>query len=137
MQAVPGLMRKMGVDALMASRPCRERDLVMARIAQRLLDPCSKVATTRLWHTTTLALELGVEDADANRLYDALDWLLQRQSRIEKKLAKRHLENGAVVLFEVSSSSYHGRTCPLAQRGYNRDGEKLPHIVFGLPGLKS
>ena len=131
-QAVLGLMRKLGVDALLASRPCRERDLVMAMIAQRLLEPCSKLATTRLWHTTTLAQELGVQDADANELYDALDWLLQRQRRIEKKLAKRHLEDGAVVLFDVSSSSYHGRTCPLAQRGYNRDGEKLPSIVYGL-----
>ena len=131
-QAVLGLMRKLGMDALLASRPCRERDLVMAMIAQRLLDPCSKLATTRLWHTTTLAQELGVEDADANELYDVLDWLRQRQGRIEKKLAKRHLEDGAVVLFDVSSSSYHGRTCPLAQRGYNRDGEKLPGIVYGL-----
>ena len=131
-QAVLGLMRKLGMDALLASRACRERDLVMAMIAQRLLDPCSKLATTRQWHTTTLAQELDVQDADANELYAAMDWLLQRQSRIEKKLAKRHLQEGAVVLFDVSSSSYHGRTCPLAQRGYNRDGEKLRSVVYGL-----
>jgi len=131
-QAVLGLMRKLGVDALLASRPCRERDLVMAMVAQRLLAPCSKLAATRAWHATTLARELKVEDADANGLYGALDWLLERQGRIEKKLAKRHLEDGAVVLFDVSSSSYHGRTCPLARRGYNRDGEKLPSIVYGL-----
>jgi len=131
-QAVLGTMSTLGMDALLASRPCRERDLVMAMLAQRLLDPCSKLATTRLWHTTTLAQELGVEDANAHELYDALDWLLERQGRIEKKLAKRHLEEGATVLFDVSSSSYHGRTCPLAQRGYNRDGEKLPSIVYGL-----
>lgn len=131
-QAVLGIMRALGVDALLASRPCRERDLVMAMIAQRLLDPCSKLATTRQWHTTTLAQELDIEDADANELYAAMDWLLKRQGRIEKKLAKRHLEEGAVVLFDVSSSSYHGRTCPLAQRGYNRDGEKLRSIVYGL-----
>ncbi len=131
-QAVLGVMRTLGVDALLASRPCRERDLAMAMIAQRLLDPCSKLATTRQWHATTLAQELGVEDADANELYAAMDWLLERQSRIEKKLAKRHLDDGAVVLFDVSSSSYHGRTCPLAQRGYNRDGEKLRSIVYGL-----
>jgi transposase len=131
-QAVLGTMRKLGVDALLASRPCRERDLVMAMIAQRLLDPCSKLATTRQWHSTTLAQELDVEDADANDLYAAMDWLLKRQGRIETKLAKRHLEDGAVVLFDVSSSSYHGRTCPLAQRGYNRDGEKLRSIVYGL-----
>jgi len=101
-------------------------------IAQRLLDPVSKLATTRQWHATTLARELDVENADANELYAAMDWLLKRQSRIEKKLAGRHLEDGAVVLFDVSSSSYHGRTCPLAQRGYNRDGEKLRSIVYGL-----
>lgn len=131
-QAVLGMMRKLGVDTLLAARPCRERDLVLAMIAQRLLDPCSKLATTRAWHTTTLAQELEVEDAGANELYDAMDWVLERQERIEKKLAKRHLVSGAVVLFDVSSSSYHGRTCPLAQYGYNRDGEKLPGIVYGL-----
>lgn len=131
-QAVLGLMRKLGVDTLLASRPCRERDVVLAMLAQRLLDPCSKLATTRVWHTTTLAQELGVEDADANELYGALDWLLERQERIEKKLAKRYLGQDAVVLFDVSSSSYHGRTCPLAQYEYNRDGEKLPSIVYGL-----
>ena len=86
-QAVLGVMRTVGMDALLAARPCRERDLVLAMIAQRLLDPCSKLATTRVWHTTTLAQELGVDDADANDLYAALDWLQQRQGRIEKKLA--------------------------------------------------
>ena len=131
-QAVLGVMRTLGMDALLASRPCRERDLVMAMIAQRLLEPASKLATTRLWHATTLAQELGVRDADVNELYAALDWLLKRQDRIEKKLAKRHLEEGAAVLFDVSSSTYHGRTCPLAKWGYNRDGEKLPSIVYGL-----
>jgi len=131
-QAVLGMMRKIGMDKLLASRPCRERDLVMAMIAQRMLGSCSKLATTRLWHSTTLAQELDVEDADANALYDALDWLVKRQPRIEKKLAKRHLKEGATVLFDVSSSSYHGRTCELAVRGYNRDGEKLPSIVYGL-----
>ena len=129
-QAVLGVMRTVGMDALLAARPCRERDLVLAMIAQRLLDPCSKLATTRVWHTTTLAQELGVDDADANDLYAALDWLQQRQGRIEKKLATRHLTDGAVVLFDVSSSSYR-RTCPLAP-GYNRDGDKLPSIVYGL-----
>ena len=131
-QAVLGFMNRLGMDTLLSSRPCRQRDLVMAMIAQHILDPSSKLAATRLWHTTTLARELSVEDAHVNELYDALDWLLERQSRIENKLAKRHLSQGAVVLFDVSSSSYHGRTCPLAARGYNRDGEKLPSIVYGL-----
>jgi len=131
-QAVLGMMRTLGMDGLLSSRPCRERDLVLAMIAQRIVNPCSKLATTRLWHTTTLAQELGVEDADANALYDALDWLVKRQGRIEKKLAKRHLEEGAKVLFDVSSSSYYGHTCVLAVYGYNRDGQKLPSIVYGL-----
>jgi transposase len=131
-QAVCAMMDKLGMASLLASRPCRERDLVLAMLAQRLVDPASKLATTRLWHTTTLAQEFRVEDADANELYEALDWLLERQERIEKKLAKRHLEQGAVVLFDVSSSSYHGRTCPLARYGYNRDGDHLPGVVYGL-----
>ncbi len=131
-QAVLGMMRKLEVDKLLASRSCRERDLVMAMIAQRIVNPCSKLATARLWHTTTLAGELGVEDADANALYDAMDWLGKRQGRIEKKLAKRHLKEGAKVLFDVSSSSYHGHSCLLAVYGYNRDGQKLPSIVYGL-----
>jgi transposase len=131
-EAVLGMMRKLGMDTLLASRRCRERDLALAMIAQRIVEPCSKLATTRLWHTTTLAQELDVEDADANALYDAMDWLVKRQPRIEKKLAKRHLKEDAEVLFDVSSSSYHGRTCLLAVYGYNRDGEKLPSIVYGL-----
>lgn len=131
-EAVLGAIRKLGLEELLASRPCRERDLVVAMIAQRLLEPCSKLATTRLWHTSTLAEELGVADADENELYSALDWLLARQERIEQKLARLHLSEGARVLFDVSSSSYHGRTCPLAVRGHNRDGEKLPAIVYGL-----
>jgi transposase len=131
-EAVLGFMRGLGIDRLLSSRTCRERDLVVAMIAQRLLEPCSKLATTRSWHSTTLARELKVEDADADDLYAALDWLRARQERIENKLAKRHLEAGATVLFDVSSSSYHGRTCPLAQYGYNRDGDKLPSVVYGL-----
>lgn len=74
-QAVLGLMRKLGLDTLLAAQPCRERDVVLTMIAQRVLDPCSRLATTRVWHTTTLAQELGVEDVDANALYSALDWL--------------------------------------------------------------
>jgi transposase len=131
-QAVLGFMRKLGMDTLLASWPCRERDLVMAMIAQQILRPCSKLAATRLWKESTLAQELGVEGADANELYAALDWLLERQHRIEQKLAKRHLEEGAEALYDVSSSSYHGRECVLACFGYNRDGEKLPAIVYGL-----
>ena len=131
-EAVLGVMRALEMEALLASRPCRERDLVVAMIAQRLVDPCSKLATTRQWRATSLAEQLGVADADENDLYAALDWLLDRKERVEQKLAKRHLGEGSRVLFDVSSSSYDGRTCPLAQYGYNRDGEKLLCIVYGL-----
>lgn len=131
-QAVLGMMRRLEMDKLLASRPCTERDLVLAMIAQQVLSPCSKLAMTRGWHTTTLSQELNVQNADADALYNALDWLLKRQSRIEKKLSARHLKEGSKVLFDVSSSSYHGHCCVLATFGYNRDGEKLPSIVYGL-----
>ena len=131
-QTVLGTIGKLGVDNLIASKGCRERDLVLAMIAQRILDPCSKLATTREWHDTTLAQELGVQDADVDDLYAALDWLVERQKRIENKLAKRHLEEGGVVLYDVTRSSYYGHTCPLATYGHNRDGKKLRCIVYGL-----
>jgi transposase len=102
-------------------------------IVQRLIDPCSKLATTRAWHTTTLAEERGVADATEDELYAAMDWLGERQERIEKKLAARHLTEGGLVLYDVTSSSYEGRTCPLAHFGHNRDGDQpLPIIVYGV-----
>jgi transposase len=131
--AVLAMLRRLGLESLIASRPCRERDLVVAMIAQRILHPSSKLAATRLWETTTLADELGVGDTDVDELYAALDWLLQRQKRIENKLAKRHLTEGTRVLYDVSSSSYFGHTCLLARLGHNRDGRRdLPCIVYGV-----
>jgi transposase len=131
--AVLAMLRRLGLESLIASRPCRERDLVVAMIAQRILYPSSKLAATRLWETTTLAEELGVGDTDVDELYAALDWLLQRQKRIENKLAKRHLSEGTRVLYDVSSSSYFGHTCLLARLGHNRDGRRdLPCIVYGV-----
>jgi hypothetical protein len=118
---------------MISAQRSRQRDLVVAMIVERLIHPCSKLATTRAWHTTTLAEELGVEEATEDDLYEAMDWLLERQERIEKKLAERHLSEGGLVLYDVTSSSYEGRTCPLAQFGHNRDGEKdLPIIVYGV-----
>jgi hypothetical protein len=131
-EAVLGTMRKLGIASLLSSRTCRERDLVLAMIAQRVLEPSSKLAATRLWHSTTLAGELGVGDPEPNELYAALDWFLERKDAIEQKLARRHLDEGARVLYDVSSSSYTGRTCPLAKYGYNRDGERMPAIVYGV-----
>lgn len=132
-EAVLGTMRQLGLETLIHSQRCRERDLVAAMVAERLLHPCSKLATTRLWHTTTLAEELAVGDADEDELYAALDWLLARQPRIEKKLAARHLGEGCVALYDVSSSYYEGRCCPLARFGHNRDKKKdRPIIVYGV-----
>src|SRR5437588_2739883 len=132
-QAVLEMIGRLKLDRLISAEHCRERDLVVAMIVQRLIDPCSKLATTRAWHSTTLAEELGVGEATEDDLYEAMDWLLDRQGRIEKKLAARHLREGGLVLYDVSSSFYEGRTCPLAQLGHDRDGKKgLPIIVYGV-----
>lgn len=132
-QAILEMVGKLELEKILSAQRCRERDLVVGMIVQRLIDPCSKLATTRAWHTTTLAEELGVGEASEDDLYEAMDWLLERKERIEKKLAARHLREGGLVLYDVSSSFYEGRTCPLAQRGHDRDGKKgLPIIVYGV-----
>jgi len=132
-EAILGMVRRLGVDTLIATKRSRARDLVLAMIVERLVHPCSKLATTRLWSTTTLGESVGVAGADVDELYDALDWLLARQPHIEKTLAARHLREGGVVLYDVSSSYYEGRTCPLAHFGHDRDGKTgLPIIVYGV-----
>jgi transposase len=132
-EAVLGTIRKLGLERLISSTRCRERDLVVAMVSERVIHPCSKLATTRVWHSTTLAEELGVSDADEDDLYEAMDWFLARQEGIEKKLAARHLSEGALVLYDVTSSYYEGRSCPLAHFGHDRDGKKgRPIIVYGL-----
>jgi len=131
--AVLKMIRKLRLDRLIAPKPSRQRNLVLAMIVERIVFPCSKLATTREWHTTTLAEELAVEDAGADDLYAAMDWLLRRQKPIEKKLAERHLVKGGLVLYDVSSSYYTGRTCSLARHGHDRDGKKgHPIIVYGV-----
>lgn len=131
-EALLQLTRRLGLERLIAARPCRERDLVLAMVLERLIDPASKLATTRLWHTTSLAGELGVEAADEDDLYAAMDWLLERQERIERKLARRHLAEGGPVFYDVTSSYYEGRTCPLMLFGFNRDGKKgKTQVVYG------
>ena len=109
-KAILGTIRKLGLDTIIAAKRSRQRDLVLAMIAERLLHGCSKLAGTRLWHATTLAEELSVADADVDELYKAMDWLLERQPRIEKKLAARHLAEGAQVFYDITSSYYEGRT---------------------------
>jgi hypothetical protein len=132
-EAIRAAMARLDFAGLVASRGCRARDLVVAMVAARILAPHTKLATTRWWHTTTLAEELGVADADEDDLYAAMDWLLGRQRAIEKKLAARHLGEGSLVLYDLSSSYFEGTTCPLAKRGHNRDGKqgKL-QVNYGL-----
>ena len=132
-RAVLDMFAYLKLPSLIASQRCRERDLVLAMIAQRLLYPGSKLATTRLWKNNTLGEELDVVDAEVDELYEALDWLIGRQKRIENKLAKRHLSNDDLVHYDISSSSYTGATCVLARFGKNRDGRHdLPCIVYGV-----
>lgn len=132
-EAVLKTINRIGLDQLIGAKRTRERDLVLAMIAERLIQPCSKLATTRLWHTTTLAESLDVGNADEDELYCAMDWLLARQSRIEKKLAARHLGEGHQVLYDVSSSYYEGHTCPLVYFGHSRDGKRgKPIVVYGV-----
>ncbi len=132
-QAVNVAMSRLGIPALIGSRPSHERDCVLAMIAARMLAPHTKLATTRWWHMTTLAEEFGVADATEVDLYAAMDWLLERQDAIQKKLAARHLCAGSLVLYDLSSSYFEGTTCPLARLGYNRDGKagKL-QVRYGL-----
>ena len=123
-EAVLLAMRRLGFAPLLGARPSPQRERVVAMVAARLLEPHSKLATTRWWHNTTLPPTLGVSDADEDDLCDALDWLLKRQDRIERKLAARHLDNDAMALYDLSSSYFEGLTCPLAAFGHNRDGKK-------------
>ena len=120
--AVLGTLRSLGMEKLIDRRPSRQRDLVVAMITARLLAPGSKLATSRTWDHSTLGATLGVSDADEDELYGAMDWLLERQERIEAGLAKRHLGDGGLVLYDLTSTSVEGRCCPLAKRGYSRDG---------------
>lgn len=132
-QAVAVAMQQLQIERLLAARPSRERDAVCAMIAARILAPHTKLATTRWWHTSTLAAELGVAHADENDLYAAMDWLLAHQDTIQKKLAARHLADGGLVLYDLSSSYFEGTSCPLAKLGYSRDGRKgLLQVNYGL-----
>ena len=118
---------------MIGGKPCRERELVLAMMASRIVDPATKLATTRSWHSTTLAEDFGVAEANEDDLYAAMDWLLARQDTIQKKLATRHLHEGGVVLYDLSSSYFEGSTCPLAKRGYSRDGKPgTLQVNYGL-----
>jgi len=130
---VDAAMKRLDLAVLLASKPSRERDLVLAMVASRILAPHTKLATTRWWHTCSLAAEFDVADANEDDLYAAMDWLLSRQDAIEKKLAQRHLSEGGLALYDLSSSYFEGSTCPLAKLGHNRDGKKgLLQVNYGL-----
>ena len=135
--AVLGALRRIGLPNIIYSRPCRERDLTVAMIVARIIEPTSKLATARQLDQHTLSNTLGellnLQAADEDELYDAMDWLLKRQEQIEAKLAKRHLSEGCLVLYDVTSTYFEGRKCPLAKLGHSKDGkrDKL-QIVFGL-----
>ncbi|MCD4763229.1 MAG: IS1634 family transposase, partial [Desulfobacterales bacterium] len=122
--AVMTAMRKLGFSRLISSRSSHQHNLVVAMVAARILEPKSKVATTLWWTDTTLPETLGIGGADEDDLYEAMDWLLERQDCIEKKLAGRHLENNGLALYDLTSSYFEGEKCPLAARGHNRDGKK-------------
>lgn len=136
-QAVLSCLRGLDLENIIASERSRSRDLVTAMIAQRILDPGSKLATARELSgetaASTLGQELGVDNLDEDELYAAMDWVLQRQGPIEAKLARKHLHDGSLILYDVSSSYYTGQCCPLAQYGHDRDGSTgCPIIVYGL-----
>ena len=135
--AALGTARKIGLDRILDPDDTRCRDLILALLIGRILDPVSKLAAARALSPATasssLGEVLGLGAVDDDALYAALDWLLERQAAIETALAKRHLINGTLVLYDVSSSYMEGRCCPLARRGYNRDGKTgTLQIVYGL-----
>jgi hypothetical protein len=124
---------RLQLPKLLDRSACRERDLCMAMIVGRVICPGSKLGMVRTLAQSTLASELGVAGADEDDLYAAMDWLLERQDRIEDRLAARHLSDGEMVLYDVSSSYFEGRSCQLAKRGYSRDGKPgLLQIIYGL-----
>lgn len=131
--AVRLAMQRLGFANLIASQRSRERDLVLALVAARMVAPDSKLATSRWWETTTIPEEFGVSGADEDELYAAMDWLVKRQGTIERKLARRHLQADGLMLYDVSSSYVEGRSCPLARLGHNRDGKKGKlQVNYGL-----
>ena len=122
--AVAEAMQRLGFAKVLAAAPSRERDVICALVAARVIAPQTKLATTRWWHTTTLADDFGVADASEDDCYAAMDWLVARQDRIQRKLAARHLHDGGLVLYDLTSSYFEGSCCPLARRGYSRDGKR-------------
>jgi transposase len=135
--ATLGMLKKLGLHQLIDSQPSRERDMVCSMIVSRVLEARSKLATARLLaeqtRSSSLSEVLGLQDIDEDDLYRAMDWLLERQPRIEKALSDRHLKGAMLTLYDVSSTYFEGRHCPLAKLGHSRDHRRdRPQIVFGL-----
>jgi len=135
--AVLGCLRKLQLDSILDPAPSRQRELVIAMIVARIIEPASKLATARGLHADTLHHSLGevlrLDSADETELYEAMDWLLPRQARIERQLAQRQLSNGGLVLYDLTSTYFEGRHCPLAKLGHSRDDRSgKPQVVFGL-----
>ncbi|MCA1678265.1 MAG: IS1634 family transposase [Actinobacteria bacterium] len=131
--AVLAVLRALDLERLISRERCRERDLCVAMVCQRLLAPCSKLSTTRLVNQTTLAAELALGEVKEAELLAAMDWLISRQQRIERALCRRHLADEGFVLYDLSSSYLEGRCCELGAIGYSRDGKRSKHqITYGL-----
>jgi len=135
--AVLGSLRNLQLDSILDPVSSRQRELVIAMIVARIIEPASKLATARGLHTDTLHHSLGevlrLDSADETELYQAMDWLLPRQARIEQQLAQRQLSDGGLVLYDLTSTYFEGRHCPLAKLGHSRDDKSgKPQVVFGL-----
>jgi len=135
--AVLGCLRSLRLDSILDPTPSRQRELIIAMIVARIIEPASKLATARGLHADTLHHSLGevlqLDSADETELYQAMDWLLPRQARIEQQLAQRQLANGGLVLYDLTSTYFEGRHCPLAKLGHSRDDKSgRPQVVFGL-----
>lgn len=132
-QAVLKVIDRLGLDKIISAKRCRERDIIVGVIVARICEPDSKLAMTRWWKDTTLPELLEIEDVTEKDIYKAMDWLLKRQGRIEKKLAKRHLKKGDLVLYDITSSYFEGETCPLARMEKSRDRKRNTlQVNYGL-----
>jgi transposase len=131
--AVLGVLRSLDLERLLARERCPERDLAVAMICQLVIGPCSKLSMTRRFHQSTLSDELALGEVTEPELLQAMDWLLERQERVENTLARRHLTDDGFVLYDLSSSYVEGRCCPLAALGHSRDGKPgKPQVNWGL-----
>lgn len=131
--AIRKIISDLGLLKMIAPAKSRLRNIIEALLIARIINPQTKLSTNRWWHTTTIPELLEIEDADVDEIYEAMDWLLERQGKIERALAKKHLAEGGLVLYDTSSSYYEGTKCSLAQHGYNRDKKKgKRQVVYGL-----